>query len=149
MTDTPEQPGKKIIQVRRVVAVSYEPHNYLLTPPKGYKPDNWKLARILRVPYGPLVLWRPKCKQDGECPACEGSAELEAHGADGTWYDVECPKCDGTGEVEIDAAAPELPDVWTDADGNILEPELRYPDEREAQPSQAWLDRWVLAQQTA
>lgn len=149
MTDTPEQPNVKIIKVRRVVAVSNDPKEYLLTPPNGYCPGTWRPERILRVPYGPLVLWRHKTTGMAECPACKGTGELEAWGSDDNCYDVECPKCDGEAEVEVDVDGDDVPDVWADSDGNVLEPELVFPDGRESQPTHRWIDQWVQAQQRA
>lgn len=137
-----------IIKVKRVVGVSNNPEDYILHPPKGHDPDAWKAEKIMRCPYGPLVLWVPNCRKDGDCPACEGSAELEAQGADGTWYDVECPKCDGTGEVEVDAE-PETdePGVWTDPDGNVLDIVLNVGDGEGPWPNPLWVRDWVQAQQ--
>lgn len=135
-----------IIRIKHAVGVSNNPADYILHPPKGHDPDAWKAEKIMRCPYGPLVLWVPNCRNDGDCPACEGSAELEAQGADGTWYDVECPKCDGTGEVEPET---DEPGVWTDPDGNVLEPDLLYPTNDIPRPTESWMLEWVQAQQRA
>lgn len=63
---------------------------------------------------GLVVHWRVFSKD--RCPACEGSGELTAWGADRVDYDVECPRCSGSGEAE-DADERE---VVTDIDGQPL-----------------------------
>lgn len=135
-------------KIRRILAVANDPREYLLTPPKGHDPDLWKPARIILVPFGPLVLWTNFTKDDAKCPACGGFGELEAYGKDGQYYDCECPKCDGAGEIESEKAGDD-PDVWTDPDGNILDPVLGYPEDGKARPSEAWVREWIQAQQAA
>jgi hypothetical protein len=137
------------VKIRRALVTINDPREYLLTPPKGCEPTDWKADRIIRVPYGPIVCWVNCESVQDKCPACRGSGELEATGADGSCYDVECPKCDGEGEVENIKEADLPVYLWTDADGNHLDPVLMYPASELPRPTEAWVREWIQAQQAA
>lgn len=136
------------VKIRRAMVRINDPLEYLLAPPKGHDPDLWKPYRIIRVPFGPLVVWTNFSTSEGRCPACNGFGELEATGKDGKYYDCECPNCDGTGEKETETPGTD-PEVWTDPDGNILEPEMLYPTAELPRPTEAWVREWIQTQQAA
>jgi hypothetical protein len=135
----------KTIRVVHAVRPASKPEDYILVKPEGI--GEIKAVRIVKCPFGPLVLWRVNMMEATKCPACSGTGELEARGDDGEYYECECPKCDGFGEVDVEVPNAGMPGVWSDACGNIIEPEMIQHASSEETISERWLADWVRKQQ--
>lgn len=137
----------KSIRVHHALRLSNDPQEYILEIPAALRDCGYKAVKIIRCPYGPLVLWRETLTEDNKCSFCDGYGEVEVCGEDRTYMDAECPKCHGDceQEEEIDTGV----EVWADADGNVIEPDVIQHDQVTHEISGHWIKKWAQEKQGA
>lgn len=129
------------IRVHHAVRPASKPEDYILVQPDSLPEGKCRAVRIVKCPYGPLVQWAER--DDVECPFCDGAGDLEVRGKNGDYKEVDCPECAGVGVSWEYSANP----IWSDADGNIVEPEfITHNDERQT-ISERWIKEWVASRQ--
>lgn len=134
----------KTIRVFHAVRPASKPEDYILERPETLSAE-CRPMRIVKCPYGPLALWvdRKECK----CAFCGGDGSLEIEGKDGSYDDVDCPKCGGQG-AGYDYSES-VGGIWSDADGNIIDPEMVQHDSVNHTISERWIAEWVKQKQAA
>jgi phage FluMu protein Com len=115
----------KSIRVHHALRLSNDPQEYILEIPAALRDCGYKAVKIIRCPYGQLVLWRE----------------------DRTYMDAECPKCHGDCEQEEEIGTGV--EVWADADGNVIEPDVIQHDQVTHEISGHWIKKWVQEKQGA
>lgn len=131
----------KTVRVHHAMLPGSKPKDYILIQPECLEYNKFTPTRIVKCPFGPLVMWVGKGEE--KCAFCSGCGELEVHGDNGECAYVECPKCFGGGTEEHF----EDECVWSDAYGNIIEPELIYHGSVNFTVSERWIAEWVEKQQ--
>jgi hypothetical protein len=115
--------------------------DYILIRPKALDGKDCRPARIVKCPFGPLVMWGGRGKT--KCTFCGGEGDLLITGKDGACEYVDCPVCEGAGtDVEYNQEP-----IWSDADGNIVEPDITYHDAVNFTVSELWIAEWVKQKQ--
>ncbi len=131
----------RTVKVYHALVPARKPDDYILIEPDIIAGDGYRPTRIVKCPFGPLVMWGGK--NGVTCAFCEGDCELLIDGKDGTRDWVDCPICDGDGkQIEFDGDP-----VWADPDGNVVEPEFIYHDAETYTISERWVAEWVSKQQ--
>lgn len=96
------------MEMKIVLAMKIEPENEVGIGEEA------ELTGVWHGDSGLVLSWRITEVGD-DCPACEGSGELIAHGMDGRDYDVTCPRCDWSEDPDREERF-----VYTDIDGRKL-----------------------------